>query len=175
MCVCLCAVLQVFQSVPELLHPQARLHLKDIFSADAAYRPPDEGTSRVGSRALLGPAHAQLPPWALAERQPRGTVKSRACSCQHTRCYQPQTDPGGSLQGVRNVDRIEKEQGSPIGKQILYVVEKSEPSAGVSNTKLGRFNHRCSVKSANRVTQKKCHPASSCTRGTEYTVYKAVD
>lgn len=136
MCVCLCAVLQVFQSVPELLHPRARLHLKDIFTADAAYRPPDEGTSRVGSRALLGPAHGQLPPRVPAERRPRGAVKSRACSCQHPRCYQPQTqtDPGGSLQGVRNVDRMEKEQGSPIGKQILYVVEKSEPSAGVSNT-----------------------------------------
>lgn len=138
MCLCLCVVLQMFQGIPELLHPRARLHLKDIFTADqdAPHRPPGEGTPRVRP---LSHAHAQLHPRVLAASQPRffTSIESSLCWCPRPRC-QTQTDPGGSLQGIKtekqqrelNVYRKEKERRagrrSPIKKQILLMVEKSE-------------------------------------------------
>lgn len=107
--VCLCAVLQVFQGIPEMLHPRARLHHQDIFPADAPHRPPGEGPASVGPRALLGPAHPQLRPRVLAE--------SRASCCRP----QTQTHPGGSLQGVRQEKEAQvHKQGStpPCGAQL---------------------------------------------------------
>lgn len=97
-CVCFCVVLQVFQGLPELLHPRTRLHFKDIFKANknAPHRPPGEGAPpRVGSRAVHSPAHTKLCSRSLAER--RESNKSTLCRDKP----RTQTDPGGSIQGVK--------------------------------------------------------------------------
>ena len=127
-CVCLCAVLQVFQGIPELLRPRARLHNKDIFTADedAPHRPSAEGTPRVGSGALHGSPHTQRRPRLVAESQSRGfisiSIETRVCCCssclQHPSCCpQTQTDPGGSLQGVetrRGAECLQRGAGEQV-------------------------------------------------------------
>lgn len=79
-------VLQVFQGTPELLHPRARLHRKDIYPDFAPRRPPARAAAGVSPGGVLGQPHAKLHPRVLAQRQPQRVVRQRRCHCQEPRC-----------------------------------------------------------------------------------------
>lgn len=138
----------MLQGIPERLQPQARLHREDGYPDFAPRSPPRQAAEGVSPDAVFGPPHAKLHPRLLAQRQPQHVIQGRGCRRQgprHER-LQAQTDPGGALQGVRNVYRIEKERGMGLnlGNKLVQ-----QALSGSLKHKLGWFYHLCSGKSAN--------------------------